>query len=168
MSHYFTGGESKYGPALRVTDKREADAFFAKIVAENMKAAGSVRKRKEAEAIERRNLAYFIANMDDDTKARVARLFGVARLPEGFIKDHPDPMRAPPRPGPHVTPVGGLTDAEIDILRRGGFETESRSAVVMDGPPSAAPPRRDRWKPWLAASGSEQPGGWKPWGWIEV
>jgi len=175
MSHYFTGGEARYTPALRITDKRVADKFFAQLVADNMESAGNVRKRREAEAIERRNLAYFVANMDDEIKARVAKLFKVARLPNGYIKDTPDPTLAPPRPGPHVTPISqvvpGLTDKEIGILTQGGFvvdDKRKRKEREKDRRPDYNPRRRDSWKPWLLSAAPPPSGGWKPWQWIEV
>lgn len=177
MSHYFTGGDNRYTPALQITDKYEADEFFARLVADNMESAGNVRKRMEAEAIERRNLAHFVANMDEEIKTRMARLFSIARLPAGYFKDTPDPAQAPPRPGPHVTPISqtvpGITVRELDILTQGGFNVErpaveQRQKRVKKKRPDFDPRRRDSWKPWLLEAAPSPSGGWKTWQWIEV
>jgi len=171
MGWYFQDGGSRYGPALEITSKRDADEFFARLVDDNMQAAGPVRKRKEAEAIERRNLAHFVANMDEDVKARIAKLCNVARLPKDMIRKATDPAQAPSRPAPHVLPVSGkalpgFTDDELEVLIRGGFKV-SAEGRQSGKKPGVDPRRRDSWKPWSLQAGPP-PGDWKPWGWIEV
>lgn len=75
MSAHFhpnmTAGE-KYGPAMKMTDHAEADSHFEKCVVHTMSFGHS---REEAERIERQNLGYYAGYYDDETRARVERLF---------------------------------------------------------------------------------------------
>jgi hypothetical protein len=175
---------SRYAAVLDVMSRREADALFARLVQENLAAAGSARQKKEAEAIERRNIAHFIAGQDaaKSDKARTAGLFGVSLFPDDRMRPVSDPRRGPPRPGPHVSMIGspsgpsgpcGLTDGELEILRSGGFQvdgTSSHSVVgVVGDQVQPERPRRDRWKPWSISSSEYDPeAGWRPWKWIEI
>ncbi len=69
-----TIGEA-YGPAMKITDAKEAAAYFEELVAENMTHGNS---REEAESIERSNLGYYAGYYDNETSLRVEKLFGCA------------------------------------------------------------------------------------------
>lgn len=73
MKTKITLGE-KYGPAMKMTDNREADAYFEECVQNTMERTSA--SRSEAEAIERSNLGYWAGYYDHETRVRVERLFG--------------------------------------------------------------------------------------------
>jgi hypothetical protein len=62
-----------YHPAMKITDQKEADEYFEKLVQWSMEHWGKT--RKEAEKIQRENLGYFAGYFDDKVRARVERLF---------------------------------------------------------------------------------------------
>lgn len=170
---------SLYNKAVEAQDQRMADAIFEQMVQQNMQSAGSPRTRKEAEAIERRNLAHFVAHSDDKTRNRVAKLFRTAKMP--VSKSEKSNLRdALPRPGPRVTTVSDCEDlslsmGELSQLLEGPdikpkFVKDNTLFEVSIGLQSGDHPRRDRWRPWVIAQGSvpETRIGWKPMNWIEV
>lgn len=67
-----TNGD-RYHPAMKITDQKEADAYFELCVEWQMRHGYS---RAEAEKIERGNLVYFAGYYNAETVARVERLFG--------------------------------------------------------------------------------------------
>ncbi len=71
MERMITIGD-KYGPAMKMTDEAAAAAYFEECVAHTM---SFDRTREEAESIERQNLGYYAGYYDDETRARVERLF---------------------------------------------------------------------------------------------
>lgn len=72
----------KYGPAMKITDQAEADAYFERCVAHTM---GFGRSREEAEATEKANLGYYAGYYGNETRARVERLFRCAHPVFGAI-----------------------------------------------------------------------------------
>lgn len=82
----------KYGPAMTITDQAEADAYFAACVEHAMHAFG--KEREEAEKVERVNLGYYAGYYDNETRARVERLYRCAHPVFGAIAEkgapHPD------------------------------------------------------------------------------
>jgi hypothetical protein len=72
----------KYGPAMRITDQAEADAYFEQCVAHAMLFG---KTRWEAERVERANLGYYAGYYDDETRARVERLYRTAHPVFGAI-----------------------------------------------------------------------------------
>jgi hypothetical protein len=63
----------KYGPAMRIADQTEADAYFEALVRRSMRTGGC--DRNLAEQIERSNLGYFAGYFSSETRERVERLF---------------------------------------------------------------------------------------------
>lgn len=63
----------KYGPAMKITDQAEADAYFAELVKHNL--SFGKRDRAEAEKMERSNLGYFAGYSGNETRKRVEQLF---------------------------------------------------------------------------------------------
>ena len=92
MKHDITIGE-KYGPAMKITDQAEADAYFEQCVQHNM-AHG--KDREAAEKIERNNLGYFAGYYDHETRERVERLFRCAHPIFGSVSANgaPTPEQA--------------------------------------------------------------------------
>jgi hypothetical protein len=62
----------RYDPAMKIEDQAEADAFFEKLLTDQLDAGIS---REKAEDIERSNLGYFAGYYDRTTRMRVERLF---------------------------------------------------------------------------------------------
>src|SRR5688572_9962962 len=62
----------KYDIAMRVNTQEEADAYFERCVLHTMQFG---KTREEAEKIERDNLGYWAGYFDNDTRARVEKLF---------------------------------------------------------------------------------------------
>lgn len=85
---------AKYGPAMSLTDQAEADAYFEACV-EHMQrmlaAEGKPADRAEAERVERTNLGYWAGYYDDETRARVERLFRCAHPVFGAIAENGPP-----------------------------------------------------------------------------
>ncbi len=102
MNQQTTIGD-KYGPAMKITDQAEADAYFKECV-EHCMSFGNT--REQAEPIERSNLGYFAGYYDDETRARVERLFQCAHPIFGAIAE-----AGPP------TPEQALK-AGLDLARR--------------------------------------------------
>ncbi len=69
-----TTGE-KYGPAMEITDPKEAQEYFEECVIHCMRDGMA---REEAETIERSNLGYYAGYYNPETRARVERLFNCA------------------------------------------------------------------------------------------
>lgn len=81
-----------YGPAMRITDQGDADGYFAELVRIHLlDAPGDSRER--AEEVQRVNLGYYAGYHDDDTRARVERLFRCAHPVFGAIA-----VQGPPTP----------------------------------------------------------------------
>ena len=72
MDDKITIGE-KYCPAMRITDKAEADAYFAECVEHTMQRFG--KSRDEAETVERANLGYYAGYYDTATREREKSIF---------------------------------------------------------------------------------------------
>lgn len=66
----------KYDFAMSILDQPTADAYFELCVQHCMRADGLDRTR--AEILERKNLGYFAGYYDNETRARVERLFRCA------------------------------------------------------------------------------------------
>lgn len=79
----------KYDPGMKITDQIEADAYFEKCVEHTMSCFGKT--RAEAEKIERANLGYFAGYYDNETRARVERLFHCAHPIFGAIAENGPP-----------------------------------------------------------------------------
>jgi hypothetical protein len=91
MRKDITAGE-KYGPAMKITDQAEADAYFEQCVKHNMSLGQS---REEAEDVNRQNLGYWAGYYDDATRRRVERLFLCKHPIFGAIADgKPTPEEA--------------------------------------------------------------------------
>lgn len=71
FSKKLTYGEA-LGPAMKITDQAEADQYFEAMVQAAMK-DGKI--REEAERISKSNLGYFSGYYDQETMARVQKLF---------------------------------------------------------------------------------------------
>lgn len=78
----------KYRPAMEIRDQAEADAYFEACVLHTMTFG---RTREEAERIERCNLGYFAGYYDDETRARVERLYRCAHPIFGSIAERAAP-----------------------------------------------------------------------------
>lgn len=63
----------KYGPAMACQTQEAADAYFEILVRHSMRRLDLLRER--AEAFERNNLGYYAGYSDNETRARVERLF---------------------------------------------------------------------------------------------
>lgn len=74
----------KYGPAMKIADQTEADAYFARCVEHTMQFVGG--SREEAERIERINLGYYAGYYDEETRKRVEHLFRCAHPVLGKIE----------------------------------------------------------------------------------
>lgn len=77
-----TIGEA-YEPAMTMTDDAQAAEYFEALVDRHMRCFG--KPREEAEATELANLGYFAGYYDNETRARVERLFGCAHPIFGAI-----------------------------------------------------------------------------------
>lgn len=73
----------KYRPAMEITDEFEAGRYFEQCVQHDMECWG--KSREEAEKVERANLGYFAGYYDNETRARVERLFRCAHPVFGAI-----------------------------------------------------------------------------------
>ena len=74
----------KYGPAMKIEDQAEADAYFETLVEHHMRFGHA---RDAAEARERWNLGYYAGYFDNETRERVERLFGCAHPIFGPISE---------------------------------------------------------------------------------
>lgn len=77
-----TIGEA-YEPAMKMTDEAAAREYFAALVDRHMRYFG--KSRAEAEQNERTNLGYFAGYYDNETRARVERLFSCSHPVFGSI-----------------------------------------------------------------------------------
>lgn len=78
--------KDKYAPAMEITEQKEADEYFAACVEHNLRTGGKT--REAAEIIERANLGYFAGYYDNETRARVEKLFQCAHPIFGSIADN--------------------------------------------------------------------------------
>jgi hypothetical protein len=62
-----------YEPAMTIESQEEADAYFAALVARQLKLVKVARAR--AEKVERENLGYYAGYFDSATRQRVEKLF---------------------------------------------------------------------------------------------
>lgn len=82
----------KYGPAMEMTDQKEATEYFDLCVEHTMRFGKS---RKEAENIEQQNLGYYAGYYDHETRLRVERLFNCVHPIFGAVSEHiPTPEEA--------------------------------------------------------------------------
>jgi len=72
FSKKLTVGQA-FDPAMKITDQAEADEYFEALVKFSMDKAGKT--REEAEAIQKSNLGYYSGYYDQETMARVQKLF---------------------------------------------------------------------------------------------
>lgn len=88
----------KYGPAMEITDQKEADRYWKECVEHNLrcqKAEGLKPDRAKAERIEKQNLGYFAGYYTHATRERVERLFRCAHPVFGKATAHkPTPEEA--------------------------------------------------------------------------
>lgn len=75
----------KYGPAMEIKNQIEADEYF-KLCVEHTLSLRTITV-SDAEAIERKNLAYYAGYYGHDTRLRVERLFRCAHPMFGPAKD---------------------------------------------------------------------------------
>lgn len=73
-----------YEPAMRITDQGDAEAYFAELVRIHL-AESPTDSRERAEEVQRVNLGYYAGYHDNDTRARVERLFRCAHPVFGAI-----------------------------------------------------------------------------------
>lgn len=78
----------KYGPAMKITEQAEADAYFEDLVKHCMLFD---KTREEAENIERKNLGYYAGYHDPETREQVEHLFKCEHPVFGKIKDNGPP-----------------------------------------------------------------------------
>ncbi len=91
MKDQITIGD-KYGPAMKMTDQKEATEYFELCVEDTM---GFGKTREEAENIERQNFGYFAGYYDHETRIRVERLFSCVHPIFGAASEHiPTPEEA--------------------------------------------------------------------------
>lgn len=90
MQKEITIGE-KYGFAMEIKTKKEADAYFEECVQHNMSFGNT---RKEAEKVEHINLGYFAGYYDTKTRERVERLFGAVHPIFGAVTNNVPPEMA--------------------------------------------------------------------------
>lgn len=86
----------KYGPAMEMKTKAEADAYFAKLVEHNCRCQdieGKEPDEVEAVRVEKINLGYYAGYYDQETRARVEELFDCAHPYFGKLA-----MNGPPSP----------------------------------------------------------------------
>ena len=62
-----------YDPAMKITDKEEAKAYFERLVQHCLSLENI--SREDAERVQRHNLGYFAGYYDHDTRLRVEKLF---------------------------------------------------------------------------------------------
>lgn len=85
----------KYGPAMEITDRAEAEEYF-KACVEHMMDNNPQMSQEEAIKIEKSNLGYFAGYCDQETRERVESLFNavhpifgpaeIKRTPEEILK----------------------------------------------------------------------------------
>ena len=84
----------RYGQAMEVTTQQDADRIFAELVA-SARAANPTLTLEAASDMERQNLGYFAGYYNDETRARVERLFRCAHPVFGPIANgKPTPEEA--------------------------------------------------------------------------
>ena len=81
----------KYDPAMSITEQAEADAYFERCVLHHMSFGI---ERADAERFERGNLAYWAGYYDNETRARVERLFHCEHPIFGSIEKNGPPTAA--------------------------------------------------------------------------
>lgn len=79
----------KYGPAMKIKTQAEADTYFERCVTHTMSSFGL--SRDKAEETERMNLGYFAGYYDDETRARIEKLFRCAHPFFGSIAKNGTP-----------------------------------------------------------------------------
>lgn len=80
---------AKYDPAMVIANQAAADAYFERCVEHQMRAGGVDRER--AVEIEKANLGYWAGYYDNETRARVERLFKCAHPVFGAIAERGAP-----------------------------------------------------------------------------
>lgn len=68
-----TIGEA-YGPAMKITTVEDAQTYLKFLVADYLKGRPEL-THEQAEAIQKQNLGYYAGYYDNETRARVERLF---------------------------------------------------------------------------------------------
>jgi len=81
----------RYGPAMEIRGQAEADRYFKELVRWQMQEGGL--DQAEAERIERANLGYYAGYYDNETRARIERLYSCSHPVFGPIAERgaPDP-----------------------------------------------------------------------------
>lgn len=77
----------KYGPAMEITTKDEADIYWELCVEHSMRRGLT---REKSEDVERKSLGYFAGYYDSATAARVLELFGAGHPVFGTRTPSPD------------------------------------------------------------------------------
>lgn len=91
MKRNITIGD-KYGPAMEITDRVQADAYFEKLLRHSMRFG---KTRGEAVQLEKINLGYYAGYYSQETRARVEKLFKCAHPIFGAIANgSPTPEEA--------------------------------------------------------------------------
>ncbi len=91
MANKITIGD-KYGPAMKMTDQKQATEYFELCVEHTMRFG---KTREEAESIERQNLGYFAGYHDYETRIRIEQLFNCVHPIFGAAAEHiPTPEEA--------------------------------------------------------------------------
>jgi hypothetical protein len=67
----------KYDPAMQTTEQADADDYFQRLVERTLRLQPGL-SREQAEGIERQSLGYYAGYYDNETRARVERLFHCA------------------------------------------------------------------------------------------
>ncbi len=88
MKDKITLGE-KYGPAMEIRDQAAADAYFEECVQHCM--SRHKLARLAAQNAERSNLGYYAGYYDNETRARVERLFKCSHPVFGGIAENGSP-----------------------------------------------------------------------------
>lgn len=81
----------KYDPAMAIMDQAEADAYFERLVEHCLRLNLPGMTRWQAEERERHNLGYWTGYYDNETRARVERLFHCAHPIFGPIERFGNP-----------------------------------------------------------------------------
>jgi len=74
----------KFGPAMKITDQAEADAYFERCVQHCMTFGSN---RQESERITRSSLGYYAGYYSEETRRRVEKLFSCSHPIFGSIAE---------------------------------------------------------------------------------
>lgn len=79
----------RYGPAMSIKTQEDADAYLKRLV--NDCVERTAMGRREAESVEKSNIAYYAGYYGDETRERVERLFGCTHPVFGSIAKNGPP-----------------------------------------------------------------------------